>query len=91
MNGTTILFIFIMCIILVIYSLVNRVANARTDRRYGAGEHSIVIRYARDEPTAYTSCDVGEMHEWRTNALSDRKVTSIEIRYANGKREHTMK
>lgn len=91
MNSTTILFILIGCIILVVYSLVNRVANVRTDRRYGAGEHSIVIRYAKGEPTAYTSCDVGEIHEWRTNVLSDRKVTGVDITYANGKREHTTK
>ncbi|MHB8596731.1 MAG: hypothetical protein ACYDER_07970 [Ktedonobacteraceae bacterium] len=67
----------------------NWIANRITDGQYGNGEHLICIRYWRSEPLVDTSVDVGEIHEWRDGALSDRSVRSIEITYANGQKECT--
>lgn len=92
MGNTTMLFILIVVgITLVVYALVNRIANARSNQRYGAGEHSIVIRYAKGEPTVSSSYDEGELHEWRDAALTKRNVRSVDILYANGEREHCTK
>jgi len=83
--------IVISAIIVGLLLVCNRIANAMADGEYGTGDHHIRISYYRGKPLVNSSIDVGEIHEWHAGALTDRSVRSIEITYANGKRERTTK
>jgi len=64
-------------------------SNRRDERRYGKGEHQIIINHPRGEPDVFTSGDSGAIHGWRNDALKRRSTRSVEIIYANGWREFT--
>lgn len=81
----------IVCVLIAVWLLSNSVSDARSSERYGDGKHTIVINHVRGEPTVYSSYDEGELHEWRTHALTERNVRSVDIMYANGEREHCTK
>lgn len=91
MGNTAMLFILIVCVLIAVCLLSNSVSNARSSERYGNGKHTIVINYARGEPTVYSSYDEGELHEWRTHTITERNVRSVDIMYANGGLEHYTK
>lgn len=80
-------FVLVVCILVAVWLAANFMNNARSNQRYGAGKHTIVINYTKGEPTVYTSYDEGELREWRTSALRDRNVRSATITYANGEQE----
>ncbi len=61
-------------------------------RRYGHGEHRIILYSHRGKPlTSYVSLSPGRLHRRRNRALRSRRVGSIELVYANGRRELTFK
>lgn len=68
------------------------VAYQSNGRRYGRGEHRIILYSHRGKPlTSYVSLSPGRLHRRRNRALRSRRIGGIEIIYANGRRELTFK
>ena len=84
MGTITVLLLVCLALLLVGAVVVHQCCKAR----YGRGEHRIILYSHSGKPlTSYVSHSPGRLHRRRNRALRNRRVGSIELVYANGRRE----
>lgn len=67
------------------------VSHLRDDRRYGKGTHTLRIYHMNEEPTIHKSTNISILQGIAADVVDDRYVTTLEYRYANGKRKRWSK